>query len=89
MGNADIPLLHSRDKPFDANLLEGDIPLSSKKCGKNNDFIGKILARNFAIALVLHCHGLWLTKNSRATLYINKSEVKIKPKLTRLTTPEK
>lgn len=34
MGNANIPLLHSKDHPFDANLLEGEIPLSSKYCGK-------------------------------------------------------
>ena len=34
MGNANIPLLRSKDHPFDANLLEGEIPLSSKYCGK-------------------------------------------------------
>ena len=34
MGNANIPLLHSKDHPFDASLLEGEIPLSSKYCGK-------------------------------------------------------
>jgi len=33
MGDADVPFLHSLDHPFDATLLEGEIPLSSKQCG--------------------------------------------------------
>lgn len=82
MGNANIPLLHSKDHPFDANLLEGEIPLSSKYCGfsawynrqpryiKMLTIAGPILGFIFLFILTICC-GMWCKRRAPARLQVN------------------